>query len=170
MTTIERILILALMVALIAPVVIASVNIIYDNLNCNHKKKHQHKMFKELKKGDYIWKLYGDYIKPMKITEVMYYFDKQDNIEAIHISTSDWTSLHLEPKQTNTFKIKEGTSEYYTIFKEAEAKRMLTEMKRNKNIKEFNTINQQDKINALNKELKELEEIKQNTFNKLNIK
>ena len=144
--------------------------VIYRHFNHIHKKKCQHKMFKELKKNDYIWKLCGDYIEPMRITEVRYYFDKQDNIQGIHISTSDWTTLHLTPQQTNTFKIKEGTVEYYTIFKEAETKRILTEMKRNKSINDFNTINQQDKINALNKEIKELEQLKKDTIDKLQIK
>jgi hypothetical protein len=160
--------IMALLFVLSIPLALLG-NTIYECFNHKHKKKHQHKMFKELKKGDYIWKLYGDYIEALRITKINYYFDKQDNIQEIHISTSDWTTIHLEPQQTNTFKLKEGTYEYYTIFKEAETKRMLTEMKRNKSINEFNTINQQDKINALNKEIKELQKLKQDTFNKLNI-
>ena len=160
---------IAVVCALPIPLILLG-DTIYECFNHKHKKKHQHKMFKELKKGDYIWKLYGDYIEALRITDITYYFDKQDNIQEIHISTSDWTTIRLEPKQTNTFKIKEGTYEYYTIFKEAEAKRMLTEMKRNKSINEYNVVNQEDKINALNKELKELEKIKQDTFNKLNIK
>jgi hypothetical protein len=127
-------------------------------------------MFKELKKGDYIWKLYGDYIEPMRITEVRYYFDKQDNIEEIHIFTSDWMSLRLTPRQTNTFKIEEGTAEYYSIFVEAETRRQLTEMKRNKSINDFNTINQQEKINALNREIQSLEQLKKDTIDKLQIK
>ena len=170
MTKIEDICIVILMIIIISLPVVAFANIIRDSLNYDHKKKHQHKMFKELKKGDYLWKLYGDYIEPMKITEVRYCFDKEDNIQEIHIYTSDWMSLHLEPQQTNTFKIKEGTSEYYTIFKEAEAKRMLTEMKRNKSINDFNTINQQEKINALNREIQSLEQLKKDTINKLQIK
>ena len=126
-------------------------------------------MFKELKKGDYIWKLCGDYMTPMRITDVTYYFDKQDNIQGIRIHTSDWMSLSLTPQEANTFKIKEGTTtEYYTIFVEAETKRQLTEMKRNKSINDFNAINRQDKINELNKEIQFLEQLKQDTINKLN--
>ena len=143
---------------------------IYRHFNYIHKKKHQHKMFKELKEGDYVWKLYGDYIEPMRITEVRYYFDKQDNIQEIHIATSDWTTLHLEPQQTNTFKIKKGTYEYYSIFVEAETKRQLTEMKRKKSINDFNIIDQQDKINELNKEIQSLEQLKKDTIDKLQIK
>ena len=141
---------------------------IYYHFNYIRKKKHQNKMFKELKKGDYIWKLCGDYIKPMRITDVTYHFDKQDNIQGIHISTSDWMSLDLTPQETSSFKVKEGTTEYYTIFVEAETKRQLTEMKRNKSINDFNTINRQDKINELNKEIQFLEQLKQDTINKLN--
>ena len=143
---------------------------IYRHFNHTYKKKYQHKMFKELKEGDYIWKLCGDYIEPMRIKEIKYYFDKQDDIQEIYISTSDWTTLHLKPQQTNTFKIKEGTVEYYTIFVEAETKRQLTEMKRNKSINDFNTINQEEKINELNKEINELEQLKEDTINKLQIK
>jgi len=167
---IEGIFVLIVLTIALSVPVIAITKIICNILNYDHKKKHQHKMFKELKEGDYIWKLCGDYIEPMEITGTRYYFDTEDDIQEIHISTSDYTTLHLKPQQTNTFKIKEGTTEYYTIFKEAEAKRMLTEMKRNKSINEYNVVNQQEKINALNKELKELEKIKQNTFNKLNMK
>jgi hypothetical protein len=143
---------------------------IYRHFNHTYKKKCQHKMFKELKKNDYIWKLCGDYIEPMRITEVRYYFDKQDDIQEIYISTSDWTTLHLKPQQTNTFKIKEGTVEYYTIFVEAETKRQLTEMKRNKSINDFNTINQEEKINELNREIQSLEQLKKDTIDKLQIK
>lgn len=142
---------------------------IYGHFKYIHKKKHQNKMFKELKKGDYIWKLCGDYMTPMRITGVTYYFDKQDNIQGIRIHTSDWMSLSLTPQEANTFKIKEGTTtEYYTIFVEAETKRQLTEMKRNKSINDFNAINRQDKINELNKEIQFLEQLKQDTINKLN--
>lgn len=142
----------------------------YRRFNYIHKKKHQHKMFKELKEGDYVWKLYGDYIEPMRITEVRYYFDKQDDVQEIHIATSDWTTLHLEPQQASTFKIKEGTYEYYSIFVEAETKRQLTEMKRKKSINDFNTINQEEKVNALNREIQSLEQLKKDTINKLQIK
>ena len=143
---------------------------IYRHFNYIHKKKHQHKMFKELKEGDYVWKLYGDYMEPMRITEVRYYFDKQDNIQEIHITTSDWTTLHLEPQQASTFKIKEGTYEYYSIFVEAETKRQLIEIKRNKSIDDFNTISQEEKINELNREIQSLEQLKKDTIDKLQIK
>jgi hypothetical protein len=80
-------------------------------------------------------------------------------------------SLSLTPQEANTFKIKEGTTtEYYTIFVEAETKRQLIEMKRNKSIDDFNTIDQQDRINELNKEINELEQLKEDTINKLQIK
>jgi hypothetical protein len=167
---IEGIFVLIVLTIALSVPVIAITKIICNILNYYHKKKHQHKMFKELKEGDYIWKLCGDYIEPMRITEVRYYFDKQDDIQEIYISTSDWTTLHLKPQQTNTFKIKEGTVEYYTIFVEAETKRQLTEMKRNKSINEYSVVNKEDKINALNKEINELEQLKEDTINKLQIK
>jgi hypothetical protein len=167
---IEGIFVLIVLTIALSVPVIAITKIICNILNYDHKKKHQHKMYKELKKGDYIWKLYGDYIEPMRITEVRYYFDKQDNIEEIHIFTSDWMSLRLTPRQTNTFKIEEGTAEYYSIFVEAETRRQLTEMKRNKSINEYSVVNKEDKINALNKEINELEQLKEDTINKLQIK
>jgi hypothetical protein len=79
-------------------------------------------------------------------------------------------SLRLTPRQTNAFKIEEGTAEYYSIFVEAETRRQLTEMKRNKSINDFNTINQQEKINALNREIQSLEQLKKDTIDKLQIK
>ena len=167
---IEGIFVLIVLTIALSVPVIAITKIICNILNYDHKEKHQHKMFKELKEGDYIWKLCGDYIEPMEITGVRYYFDTEDDIQEIHISTSDWTTLHLKPQQTNTFKIKEGTVEYYTIFVEAETKRQLTEMKRNKSINEYSVVNKEDKINALNKEINELEQLKEDTINKLQIK
>ena len=167
---IEGIFVLIVLTIALSVPVIAITKIICNILNYDHKKKHQHKMFKELKEGDYIWKLCGDYIEPMEITGVRYHFDTEDDIQEIHISTLDWTTLHLKPQQTNTFKIKEGTVEYYTIFVEAETKRQLTEMKRNKSINEYSVVNKEDKINALNKEINELEQLKEDTINKLQIK
>ena len=161
--------IIAVVCALSIPLILLG-DTIYNGLNYVRKKEHQHKMFKELKKGDYIWKLCGDYMKPLRITGITYHFDKQDNIQGIRIHTSDWMSLTLTPQQTSTFKIKEGTTEYYTIFVEAETKRQLIEMKRNKSIDDFNTIDQQDKINELNKEIQSLEQLKQETIDKLQIK
>ena len=170
MTTADTIVITIVLGCVLSVLLTLIGNSIYRHFNYIHKKKHQHKMFKELKEGDYVWKLYGDYMEPMRITEVRYYFDKQDDIQEIHIATSDWTTLHLEPQQANTFKIKEGTAEYYSIFVEAETKRQLTEMKRNKSINEYSVVNQEEKINALNKEIKELEQLKEDTINKLQIK
>ena len=160
---------IAVVCALSIPLILLG-DTIYNGLSYIRKRKHQHKMFKELKKGDYIWKLCGDYMKPMRITDITYYFDKQDNIQGIRIHTSDWISLSLTPQQASTFKIKEGTTEYYTIFVEAETKRQLISMKRNKSIEDFNTINQQDKINELNKEIQSLEQLKKDTIDKLQIK
>jgi len=169
MTRIDVIPIIIVLIIALSVLSILLGNSIYKHFNYIHKKKHQHKMFKELKEGDYVWKLYGDYMKPMRITDITYYFDKQDNIQGIRIHTSDWISINLTPQQASTFKIKEGTTEYYTIFVEAETKRQLISMKRNKSIEDFNTISQQDKIDELNKEIQSLEQLKKDTIDKLQI-
>ena len=169
MTTTETIIITIAVVCALSILLALIGTGIYRHFNYIHKKKQQHKMFKELKEGDYIWKLCGDYMKPLRITDITYYFDKQDNIQGIRIHTSDWISLSLTPQQASTFKIKEGTTEYYTIFVEAETKRQLISMKRNKSIEDFNTISQQDKIDELNKEIQSLEQLKKDTIDKLQI-
>ena len=59
-----------------------------------------------------------------------------------------------------TFKLEDGTIEYYTIFEHAEAKRLFTEIKRMKSKDDSLTNTDEDIKIAINEELKNIEELK----------
>ena len=134
---------------------------IYEVTIYKYKKNHQFLMFNQIEKGDYIWKLIGDYIQPLKVTSVSYEFDRNNNISKIRICIeSIWERINISPDLARTFKLEDGTIEYYTIFEHAEAKRLFTEIKRMKSKDDSLTNTDEDIKIAINEELKNIEELK----------
>ena len=134
---------------------------IYEMIKHEYKKKHQFLMFNQIEKGDYVWKLVGANITPIKVESVSYSFDKNNNIKKIRLYfDSRWESMTISPDSARTFKIKNEDGEYYTIFEHAEAKRLFTEIKRMKS-KNDSLINTDEDIKiAIHEELKNIEELK----------
>lgn len=134
---------------------------IYEMIKYKHKKKFQFLMFNQIEKGDYIWKLIGDYIQPLRVTSVSYEFDRNNNISKIRICiASAWERINISPDLARTFKLEDGTIEYYTIFEHAEAKRLFTEIKRMKSKNDSLTNTDEDIKIAIHEELKNIEELK----------
>ena len=134
---------------------------IYDIIKYEHKKKFQFLMFNQLEKGDYIWKLVGTEITPIKVKSVSYRFDENNNMTKIRLDfDSGWELMTISPDLARTFKLEDGTIEYYTIFEHAEAKRLFTEIKRMKSKDDSLTNTDEDIKIAINEELKNIEELK----------
>lgn len=134
---------------------------VYEVIAYKHKKKYQFLMFNQIEKGDYIWRLVGTNIRPIKVESVSYMFDENNNITKICIYfDSGWESMTISPDVARTFKIKIGEEEYYTIFEHAEAKRLFTEIKRMKSKNDSLANTDEDIKIAIGKELRNIEELK----------
>jgi hypothetical protein len=134
---------------------------IYEVIKYEYKRKFQFLMFNQIEKGDYVWKLVGANITPIKVESVSYGFDKNNNITKIRLYfDSRWDSITILPDSARTFKIENGDGEYYTIFEHAEAKRLFTEIKRIKSRNDLLINTDEDIKIAIHEELKNIEELK----------
>lgn len=142
----------------------------YKNLVCNYHKKHQHRMFNQLKKGDYMWKLEGDFIYPCRISNVTYSFGNKDEVRTINIHFgSYYSTIRLKPEEARSFKYHD-VYDYFTLFEEAETIRSLSEMKRKRSIEGITATSSQEVANALKKEIDTLEKLKEDAIKKLTVK
>ena len=134
---------------------------IYEVITYRYKKNHQFLMFNQIEKGDYIWKLVGTKIIPIKVKSVSYHFDENNNIKYVLINFDSYLErIILTPNMSNTFRYGDKDGEYYTIFEHAEAKRLFTEIKRMKSKDDLLAITDEDIKIAINEELKNIEELK----------
>jgi hypothetical protein len=134
---------------------------IYEVIKYEYKRKFQFLMFNQIEKGDYVWKLVGANITPIKVESVSYGFDKNNNITKIRLYfDSRWDSITILLDSARTFKIENGDGEYYTIFEHAEAKRLFTEIKRIKSRNDLLINTDEDIKIAIHEELKNIEELK----------
>lgn len=134
---------------------------VYEVIAYKYKKKYQFLMFNQIEKGDYIWRLVGTNIRPIRVKSVSYIFDENNNMTKIRLDfDSGWELMTISPDLARTFKIEIGDGEYYTIFEHAEAKRLFTEIKRMKSKDDLLTNTDEDIKIAIGKELKNIEELK----------
>lgn len=135
------------------------------------KAKKQHLMFNQLKKGDFIWRVSGDWMKRMEVSGVEYHFDKHDIVDKIIIGLSgEYHQLHMRPDDAKSFTFKELGYTYYTILEEAKLMTDLTEAKRKKAIENAQSVETNDVTKKLNQEIKALEKLRDETIEKLSIK
>jgi hypothetical protein len=135
------------------------------------KAKKQHLMFNQLKKGDFIWKVSGDWMHRMEVSGVEYHFDGHDIVDKIIIGLSgEYHQLHMRPDDAKAFVFKELGYTYYTILEEAKLMADLTEVKRKKAIENAQSVDASDVTEKLNKEIKSLEKLRDETIDKLTIK
>ena len=135
------------------------------------KAKKQHLMFNQLKKGDFIWRVSGDWMRRMEVSGVEYHFDRHDIVDKIIIGLSgEYHQLHMRPDDAKAFVFKELGYTYYTILEEAKLTTDLTEMKRKKAIENAQSVDTSDFADKLNQEIKTLEKLRDETIKKLTIK
>lgn len=143
---------------------------IYDKRQ-DIKAKKQHLMFNQLKKGDFIWRVSGDWMRRIEVSGVEYHFDGHDIVDMIIIGLSgEYHQLHMRPHDAKSFTFKELSYTYYTIYKEAKLMTDLTEAKRKKAIENAQSVDANDVTEKLNQEIKALEKLRDDTIEKLTIK
>lgn len=135
------------------------------------KAKKQHLMFNQLKKGNFIWKVSGNWMRRIEVSGVEYHFDRHDIVDKIIIGLSgDYHKLHIRPDDAKSFTFKELGYTYYTILEEAKLMTGLTEAKRKKAIENAQSVDANDVTEKLNQEIKALEKLRDETIEKLTIK
>ena len=143
--------------------------IIYDKLQ-DAKAKKQYLMFNQLKKGDFIWRVSGDWMHRMEVSGVEYHFDRHDVVDKIIIGLSgEYHQLHMRPDDAKSFVFKELGYTYYTIYKEAEIVTNLSEIRRKKAIENAPSVDASEVASKLNEEIKVFEKLRDDTIERLTV-
>lgn len=157
-------------VVLLVSFIIVGLFAIYEKRQ-DIKAKKQHLMFNQLKKGDFVWRVSGDWMRRIEVSGVEYHFDRHDIVDKIIIGLSgEYHQLHMRPNDAKSFTFKELGYTYYTILEEAKLMADLTEAKRKKAIENAQSVDANDVTEKLNQEIKALEKLRDETIEKLTIK
>lgn len=157
-------------VILLVSFIVVGIFAIYEKRQ-DIKAKKQHLMFNQLKKGDFVWRVSGNWMRRIKVSGVNYHFDKHDIVDKIIIGLDgEYHQLHMRPADAKSFTFKELSYTYYTILEEAKLMTDLTEAKRKKAIENAQSVDANDVTEKLNQEIKALEKLRDETIEKLTIK
>jgi hypothetical protein len=144
---------------------------IHDEYILSRAKK-KHPMFNQLKKGDYVWRVCADELKPLRVRKVCYDFKYGSNeIEYICIDLEDtYNILRINPVYAKRFLFEDGTIKYYTIYEEAETVASLTKIKREREINRVTSVSVDEFSKKLNSHVESLKKLGEDTLKELEVK
>lgn len=145
--------------------------VIYESYMFSRAKK-KHLMFNQLKKGDYVWRVCADELKPLRVRKVYYDFKYESNeIEYIGISLEDtYHILRINPEHAKSFMFEDGTIKYYTIYEEADTIASLTRIKREREINRVTSVSVDEFSKKLNSHIESLKKLGEDTIKELEVK
>jgi len=133
------------------------------------KKKHknacknQHLMFNQLKKGDFVWEVYGDNLTSYKVESISYGFGNTNECRRMVIHTKsikneyDTRNISIDDiKLSKSFKF----GNYYTLFGEANSIATMTKNKRKEAIASVSVVSNDEITKEVNKVIERLNDFK----------
>jgi hypothetical protein len=145
--------------------------VIYESYMFSRAKK-KHLMLNQLKKGDYVWRVCADELKPLRVRKVCYDFKYGSNeIEYICIDLEDtYNILRINPVYAKRFLFEDGTIKYYTIYEEAETVASLTKIKREREINRVTSVSVDEFSKILNSHVESHKKLGEDTLKELEVK
>ena len=118
-------------------------------------------MFNQLKKGNFVWEVYGDKIASYIVETITYGFDKSNECHRMVIHTKsiknefDTRDISIDDiKLSKSFKFRN----YYTLFGEANSIATMTKNKRKEAIASVSVVSNDEIAKEVNKVIERLKE------------
>ena len=122
-------------------------------------------MFNQLKKGDFVWGVYGDNLASYKVESISYGFDKSNECRRMVINTRsikneyDTRNISIDDiKLSKSFKF----GNYYTLFGEANSIATMTKNKRKESIASVSVVSNDEIAKEVNNVIERLNDFKKN--------
>lgn len=128
---------------------------ILDIFKCKKARDKQHLMFNQLKKGDYIWSLYDDTVKPFKVESINYKFSYYGGRLTEIEFKMGYDTITIPAEKSKSYQYHNR----YTIFKAAKIESDLVKQKRQKQINDLKKVSNETIVNEVNKLIDNLKKI-----------
>jgi len=134
-------------------------------------RKHQLVLFGNLRRGDYIWLVYGDHITEYKILDAEYIYNRACTVDYLLLRYGGYDTLRIELKDFKRCVYTERLERhFYTIYDEAKATANLVAIQRNAELKKATAFTQEDLTSEVNRAYRELKKLADETSEKIKIK